>query len=109
MHTVSIPRRRRMQLLITGLVVAMLATVVPAAPASAATNVRVLISNNCGSWAPFSVYHPDSGALTSGGSISPGNTIGIYLRTGVSWRFVLPRGTTYVTPNTYYTYTIAMC
>lgn len=109
MSTTSIPRRRRIRLLVTGLVVAMLATVVPAAPAAAATNVRVLISNNCGSWAPFYVYRPNSGVMYTGGSVSPGNTVGIYLSTGTTWRFVLPRGTTYVTPNTYYTFTVAMC
>ncbi len=106
-RTTSPSRHRRLAPIVAGAVFAMLAVLVPAAPAAAA-NGGVRIYNNCGSAAQVSIYHPN-GNQVAGGTISPNNSVVFYLNTSTSWRFVLPRGTTYFKPVTSYTPTFAMC
>jgi hypothetical protein len=107
--TSSTSRRRRLRLSIAGLVFAVLATLVPVTSAAAATTGRVTITNNCGSSAKFAIYSPWTGYMTAGGVMSAGASHTYYLTTGRAWRIELPRGTTRITPTTYYTYSIVMC
>jgi hypothetical protein len=109
MHASTTSRRRRLRLSVAGLVFAMLATLVPVTSAAAATTGRVTITNNCGKSAKFAIYSPWTGYMTAGGTMSAGASHTYYLSTGRAWRIDVPRGTTHVTPNSYYTYSIAMC
>jgi hypothetical protein len=107
-RTTSPSRRQRLLPVVIGAVLTMVAVLIPAAPAAAA-NGGVRIYNNCGSAASVMIYRSTSGVASVGGTIQPGNSYVWYLSTNTSWRFVMPRGTTYFTPTTSYTPTFAMC
>ncbi len=101
-------RRRRLVPIVAGAVFAMLAVLVPAAPAAAAT-AGIRIQNNCGVQAQVTFFKPGATYASAGGTVAAGTSYVFYLSTSVNWRIVVPRGTTSFTPTPFYTPTYSMC
>jgi len=101
-------KRNRLAPVVLGAVLTLLAVLVPAAPAAAATG-QVQFYNNCGSLAQVLAYKPSSGVAQSGAQVPAGATRVLTLDASINWRFVMPKGTRYYTPSPYYLGTFTLC
>lgn len=101
-------KSNRLAPVVLGAVVTLLAVLVPAAPAAAATG-QVQFYNNCGSPAPVYLYKPSSGNAQAAATVPTGGTRTFTLDASINWRIVMPKGTRYYTPSPYYLGTFTLC